>query len=71
VKGHHLATQIEQTGERPGVHQESINLVGVIDQYDDLVTGQTGLTPMSSHQALTQLYQWYRADGELSQVVSY
>jgi hypothetical protein len=71
VKGHHLATHIEQTGERSEAHQESIKLVGVIDQYDELVTGQTGLTPMSSHQALTQLYQRYQADEEVSQVVSY
>jgi hypothetical protein len=71
VKGHHLATRIEQTGERSEAHQESIKLVGVIDQYDELVTGQTGLTPMSSHQALTQLYQRYQADEEVSQVVSY
>jgi hypothetical protein len=46
-------------------------LVGIIDQYDELVTGQTGLTPMSSNQALTQLYQRYRADEALSQVVSH
>ena len=72
VKGHHnLATQIKQTGEKPGGSQESIKLVGIIDQYDELVTGQTGFTPMSSNQALTQLYQRHRADEELSQVVSY
>jgi len=71
VKGHHLPTQIEQTGESPGGSQESVKLLGIIDQYDELVTGQAGLIPLSSHQALTQLYQRYRADGEASQVVSY
>ncbi|MEK6671595.1 MAG: DUF3391 domain-containing protein [Nitrospirota bacterium] len=72
VKGHHnLAAQIEQTGEISAAHQESARLIGIIDQYDELVTGQTGLTPMSSNQALTQLYQRYRADEALSQVVSY
>lgn len=71
VKGHHLATQIEQTGERPGGSLESVKMVSIIDQYDELVTGQTGLTPMSSHQALTQLYQRYRDDEALSQVGSY
>lgn len=72
VKDHHnLAKQTEQEGERSGVYQESIHLVGIIDQYDELVTGQTGLTPMSSNQALTQLYQRYRADEDLGHVVSY
>ena len=52
-------------------HHESTRLVGIIGQYDDLVSGQTGLTPMSSNQALTQLYQRYRADEELLQVVSH
>jgi HD-GYP domain-containing protein (c-di-GMP phosphodiesterase class II) len=72
VKGHHnLTAQIEQTGEISAAHQESARLIGIIDQYDELVTGQTGLTPMSSNQALTQLYQRHRADEALSQVVSY
>jgi HD-GYP domain-containing protein (c-di-GMP phosphodiesterase class II) len=72
VKGHHnLSAQIEQTGEISAAHQESARLIGIIDQYDELVTGQTGLTPMSSNQALTQLYQRHRADEEISQVVSY
>lgn len=70
VKGHHLTTRIEQTGETPAAHHEFTRLVGIIDQYDELVTGQTGLIPMSSHQALTQLYQRHQADEELSQVVS-
>ena len=72
VKGHHnLSAQIEQTGEISATHQESTRLIGIIDEYDELVTGQTGLTPMSSNQALTQLYQRHRADEEISQVVSY
>ena len=72
VKGHHsLTAQIEQTGETSAAHQDTTRLVGIIDQYDELVTGQTGLTPMSSNQALTQLYQRYRADEALSQVVSH
>ena len=72
VKGHHnLTTQIGETGETLAADHESARLVGIIDQYDELVTGQTGLTPMSSPQALTQLYQRYRADKDLLQVVSY
>ena len=72
LKGHHdLTTQIGQRGETSAAHHESARLVGIIDQYDELVTGQTGLTPLSSHQALTQLYHRHRADEELLQVVSY
>jgi HD domain len=61
VKGHHDLT----------LAHAFARLVGIVDQYDELVTGQTGLTPMSSHQALTQLYQRYRADEGLVQIVSY
>ena len=72
VKGHHnLSSQIGEIGETSAAHHESARLVGMIDWYDELVTGQTGLTPMSSNQALTQLYQRYRADEEFLEVVSY
>jgi HD-GYP domain-containing protein (c-di-GMP phosphodiesterase class II) len=71
VRGHHLTMQSEQTGEIPAAHQESARLIGIIDQYDELVTGQTGFTPMSSNQALTQLYQRHQNDEALSRVVSY
>ena len=71
VKGHHnLTAQIGEIGEMTAVHCAFARLVGIIDQYDELVTGQTGLTPMSSRQALTQLYQQYRADEDLLPVVS-
>jgi HD domain len=72
VNGHHnLTPQLGQTGLTSAAHQESIRLVGIIDQYDELVTGQTGLTPMSSNQALSQLYQRHRTDEALSKGVSY
>ena len=72
VRGHHnLTMQTEQTGEIPAAHQESARLIGIIDQYDELVTGQTGFTPMSSNQALTQLYQRHQSNEALSLVVSY
>ena len=72
VKDHHnLTPEIGLPGETSAAHHESARLVGIIDQFDELVTGQTGLTPMSSHQALTQLYQRYRADEALLQVVSH
>ena len=68
---HNLTPQVGQPGAMSSAHQESIRLVGIIDQYDELVTGQTGLTPMSSNQALSQLYQRYRTNEELSKGVSY
>jgi HD-GYP domain-containing protein (c-di-GMP phosphodiesterase class II) len=72
VRGHHnLTMQTEQTGETSAAHHEATQLIGIIDQYDELVTGQTGLTPMSSNQALTQLNQRHRDDEALSRVVSY
>jgi HD-GYP domain-containing protein (c-di-GMP phosphodiesterase class II) len=60
VKGHHNLT--EQTGETEGLSATDhafARVIGIIDQYDELITGHTGFTPMSSHQALTQLYQRY------------
>ena len=72
VKGHHNLTV--QTGENEGLEATDhafARVVGIIDQYDELMTGHTSLTPMSSHQALTQLYQRYRADEGLMQMVSY
>lgn len=72
VKGHHDLTV--EAGERDGLSATDhafARVVGIIDQYDELITGHTGLTPMSSHQALTQLYQRYRADEGLVQIVSY
>jgi HD-GYP domain-containing protein (c-di-GMP phosphodiesterase class II) len=71
VRGHHLTMQNEQTGEIPAAHHEATRLIGIIDQYDELVTGQTGFTPMSSNQALTQLYQRHQSNEALSRVVSY
>jgi HD-GYP domain-containing protein (c-di-GMP phosphodiesterase class II) len=72
VKGHHDLTL--EAGARDGLSATDhafARVVGIIDQYDELITGHTGLTPMSSHQALTQLYQRYRADEGLVQIVSY
>lgn len=71
VKDHHLTAQTGQAGEKSRSHYAPARLVGIIDRYDELVTGQTGLTPMSPHQALTQLYQRYQADADMLQIVSY
>jgi len=71
VKDHHLTVQIGKIGETPQEHHAPARLVGIIDRYDELVTGQTGLTPMSPHQALTQLYRQHQADADILQIVSY
>lgn len=46
-------------------------LVSIVDQYDELITGQASPQPMSSNQAMTQLYQRYRDQPYLLDQVSY
>ncbi len=72
VKRHHLvphAATAVQSSEQAA--SDPVCLVAVIDQFDELVTGQGGLPPMSSNQALTQLYQLYRQHPSMSELVSY
>lgn len=72
VQSHHnLTEKVGQTGKASAAHHASTRLVGIVDQYDELVTGQSGFTPMASNQALTQLYQRFRGDEELLQIVSH
>ncbi len=47
-----------------------VNLISVIDQYDELLSGQTGLPPMSSSQALSHLYQHSQPHAEWRTLVS-
>lgn len=69
VRGHHdLAGATDLSNE---LLQENTRLVGIVDQYDELITGHTGLPPMSSNQAMTQLYQRYRDQQDLLDGVSY
>lgn len=69
IRDHHdLATSVATSKEMVQKHSR---LVGIVDQYDELITGQGGLPPMSSNQAMTQLYQRYRDQGELLEGVSY
>lgn len=59
------------TGVSNELMQEHTRLVGIVDQYDELITGHAGLPPMSSNQAMTQLYQRYRNQQYLLDTVSY
>lgn len=72
VKNHHelAAAEPQATEAAAGSAQELTRLVAVIDQYDELVTGQSGLTPMSSNQALTQIYQRYHSHPDWMPIVS-
>jgi hypothetical protein len=45
-------------------------LVTVADQYDEFVTGQTGLPEMSSFQALSQLYQTHQSQPVMQELAS-
>ncbi len=70
---HHHAVQILPVGAvgQSSKDQAYAALVGIVDQYDELLTGQTGGPPMSSNQAMTQLYQRYRDQPYLLDQVSY
>jgi len=69
VRGHHDLPAV--SGASDEITQELTRLVAIVDQYDELITGQGGLPPMSSNQAMTQLYQRYRDQPELLEGVSY
>lgn len=72
VKGHHAALAGSAGTEvQPGQDRACAALVGIVDQYDELLTGQMGGPPMSSNQAMTQLYQRYRDQPFLLDHVSY
>ena len=72
VKHHHAAPRLPVGTEgQPGQDRAYAALVGIVDQYDELLTGQTGGPPMSSNQAMTQLYQRYRDQPYLLDQVSY
>lgn len=55
------------TDGRVGPHR----IVGVADRYDELLTGQSGLPPMSASQAMTQLYQGYQRHQFMQESVSH
>ena len=46
-------------------------IVGIVDQYDELMNGQSGLPPMSPSQAMTQLYQRVQREPSLQESVSH
>ncbi|TKB81373.1 MAG: DUF3391 domain-containing protein [Nitrospira sp.] len=72
VKHHHAAQSIPVGAVgQSNKDQAYAALVGIVDQYDELLTGQTGGPPMSSNQAMTQLYQRYRDQPYLLDQVSY
>ncbi|MCC6141943.1 MAG: DUF3391 domain-containing protein [Nitrospira sp.] len=72
VKHHHgVQTLLANAEGQPGEDRAYSALVGIVDQYDELLTGQTGGPPMSSNQAMTQLYQRYRDHPYLRDQVSY
>ena len=69
VRGHHDVASVSGVSEDRT--QEQTRLVGIVDQYDELIAGQGGLPPMSSNQAMTQLYQRYRGQSQLLEGVAY
>lgn len=72
VKSHHtVPVHSPDPAQAGGKGQAYSALVSIVDQYDELITGQTGSPPMSSNQAMTQLYQRYREQPHLLEQVSY
>jgi HD-GYP domain-containing protein (c-di-GMP phosphodiesterase class II) len=57
ISHHHQFEKPTETAPDSASDTDLVNLISVIDQYDDLLSGQTGLPPMSSSQALSYLYQ--------------
>ena len=72
VRTHHtvLAHSPDPSG-KTGKYFACSALVAIVDQYDELITGQAASQPMSSNQAMTQLYQRYRDQPHLLDQVSY
>ncbi len=72
VKHHHASSTCPIGPEgASGEDRALATLVGIVDQYDELLTGQTGGPPISSNQVMTQLYQRYRDQPFLLDHVSY
>lgn len=70
IEGHHHLERATATAPDTGIDTHLVKVVSVIDQYDELSTGQTGLPPMSANQVLTQLYQQFRASPDWLLIVS-
>ncbi|MCP9470720.1 MAG: DUF3391 domain-containing protein [Nitrospira sp.] len=70
VKNHHRLNELTKTAMDGNIDIDLGKLAGAVDQYDELLTGQTGLPPMSSNQVLTQLYQRFHAYPDWSVIVS-
>lgn len=49
---------------------KACRLAAIADQYDEFVTGQTGLPEMSSFQALSQLHQSHQAEPAMQELAS-
>lgn len=72
IRNHHdLVRVASASGQTHGIVQGLTQVVGIVDQYDEFLTGQSGLPPMSSSQAMTQLYRRYREQSSLQETVSY
>jgi HD-GYP domain-containing protein (c-di-GMP phosphodiesterase class II) len=70
ISYHHQLEQPPETAANSMSHADVIKLISVVDQYDELLNGQTGLPPMSSSQALSHLYQRFQAHHEWQAMVS-
>lgn len=70
VSHHHQFEQPTEPTAGSAADTDPLKLISVIDQYDELLSGQTGLPPMSSSQALSHLYQRSQTHAEWRALVS-
>lgn len=70
ITDHHRCEPPADQAEDPPSSTDLVKLVGVIDRYDELLTGQAGLPPLSPSQALSQLYQRLQVHDEWRTIVS-
>lgn len=70
ITDHHRGEPPADQVEDPPSSTDLVKLVSVIDRYDELLTGQAGLPPLSPNQALSQLYQRFQSHDEWQIIVS-
>lgn len=70
ISYHHQLEHPTEIAANSMSNTDVIKLISVVDQYDELLSGQTGLPPMSSSQALSHLYQRFQAHTEWQAMVS-
>lgn len=67
---HEVNTAAASSDTLPAERPLPSRIVCIVDQYDELMNGQSGLPPMSASQAMTQLYQRFQRQPCLQESVA-